>query len=1093
MPITFKSPAPTVAHALVRAVSALVPTLARSPCLFILVLSLCTHALAAQNHGAISGTVRDVAGAPVPFVEITLRGDHTDFSRSLAADSSGKFRVANLAPGPYTLVLISPVYGISVSTVMVEDGKSTDHEIVLNNPTPPGDEAAPRAYLDLIHDHAEIAPGQQGSTTEGAGPYAFRANMSFNANGQRGQNNRFLLDDVDNNDNWTGGALLNPPAEAIAGVSLLDGYIPAASGHATGASVSVYTRSGSRELHGAAHEEFGNSVLDSRNFFDGARKPATTANQFGGNLGGPVRKGGWNFFADVEGLRSRQGLTVISTVPTAAQKLGDYAFAPIYNPFTIAPTSSGIFERQPFPNNQIPQSLFSPAGEKLLALYPDPNLPGGADNYRYSPSAPHNAGWFHGRAGKILSGNHFLSVAAGYEHEREQSPGALPAPAGLPLAQSSLGSDIAQNADDANMTSAAWDAAVAETAALSASLVNEFRAGAVSLNLQAQPLDQGMNWSTALDIPGLSGAGLPTVSPTGFTSLGAAGAAPFQLRMSNYQLEDTVRWTTAHHVWQFGVQAIRRFADGDAGNVSSRGTFLFTPDYTSQEGSAAPTGDSIASLLLGFPSEVERDVQFSPYHLRAWELSGFAGDQIRLGRLTINAGLRYSLYLPLTETADRMVNFNYSRTAPALDQFAGQGGVNQYAGLGFNKRALAPRVGFVFNLSPSGSTALRGGFSTDYDSGTYLAEGILARNPPYASLLDMINGTFQLGANLTAGLPAPAAVSLLNAQALNAAQGSINAIQPENYTPYADQWDLFLEHRLGLRLVLEIGGVGSMGIHLEDAFNANQPFPAPTPYATLRYPYEPYESRITYLNLGGGSTYYGGQAKLSGQIRPGLTMLLSYSQSKSVDDSVAPFSDPLSRPAAPQDTYNARGNRGLSPFDIAQRAVLTAQYDLPHRAGRGWLAPITRDWRASAMITLQTGFPFTPELAVNSLNNGGFQLPNRTGNGALPAGQRSYLDWFNSSLGAANSAFQVPALYHYGDSGFDILRGPGLANLDAALSRSFRLRDSLHLETRLAATNLLNRANFALPNRYLGVESSGVISHTVTPARQLQLSVRVAW
>ncbi|MGA3261924.1 MAG: carboxypeptidase-like regulatory domain-containing protein [Bryobacteraceae bacterium] len=177
--------------------------------------------------------MRDVAGAPVPFVEITLRGDHTDFSRSLAADSSGKFRFANLAPGPYTLVLISPVYGISVSTVMVEDGKSTDHEIVLNNPTPPGDEAAPRAYLDLIHDRAEIAPGQQGSTTEGAGPYAFRANMSFNANGQRGQNNRFLLDDVDNNDNWTGGALLNPPAEAIAGVSLLDGYIPAASGHAT--------------------------------------------------------------------------------------------------------------------------------------------------------------------------------------------------------------------------------------------------------------------------------------------------------------------------------------------------------------------------------------------------------------------------------------------------------------------------------------------------------------------------------------------------------------------------------------------------------------------------------------------------------------------------------------------------------------------------------------------------------------------------------------------------------------------------------------------------------------------------------------------
>ncbi len=1057
------------------------------------IVLLLMRLLAAQDHGAIAGTVVDAAGNPVPFVEVTLLRPHTDYRCTLVADSHGNYRADGIASDRYNVVVTSPIYGMSISTAVVEDGKTTNDAIVLHNPPPPGDVDAGRAYLDSIREQAQIAPGQQGSATERAGPYAFRANMSFNANGQRGQNNNFQLDGMDNNDKWTGGAILNPPAEAIGAVDLVDGYIPAESGHATGASVRVYTRSGSSELHGSAYGQFGNSALDARNFFDGSRKPAMATNQFGGNLGGPVRKGRWFFFADLDGLLSRQGLTVISTVPTAGQKAGDYAFAPIYNPFTIAATPSGIFERQPFTDNQIPPSLFSPAGEKLLALYPDPNLPGAADNYRYTPSAPHNAGWFHGRSDQRLSAQHSLFVAAGYEHEREQSPGALPAPAGLPLSPASLGSDITQDANDDDMITNAWDAAVAETWTLGPSLINEFRAGAASLHLQAQPLNQGMNWSALLDIPGLSGAGLPTVSPTGFTSLGAAGAAPFDLRVSNYQLEDTVRWTTAHHVWQFGVQAARRLADGDAADVSSRGTFFFTPDYTSQEGSATPTGDSIASLLLGYPSEVERDVQFSPYHLRAWELSGFAADQIRLGRLTIQAGLRYSLYPPLTETSNRMANFNYSRTTPALDQFAGQSGANQYAGLGFNKRALAPRVGFVFNLSPSGFTALRGGFSTDYDAGTYLAEGMLARNPPYASMLDMINGTFQLGPNLTAGLPAPVPASLLTAAALNAAQGSINAIQPENYTPYADQWDLFLEHRLGAGLAFEIGGVGSMGIHLEDAFNANQPFPAPTPYATLRYPYEPYESRITYLNLGGGSTYYGGQVRLSGQVRPGLIVLLSYSQSKSVDDSVAPYTDPQSRPAAPQYTYNARANRGLSPFDIAQRAVWTALYDLPHQAGRGWLAAATRDWRASLMVTLQTGFPFTPELAVNSLNNGGFQLPNRAGSGALPAGQRSYLDWFDASLGEADGAFQVPALYQYGNSGFDILRGPGLATTDAALSRSFRLRESLRLEARIAATNLLNDVNFALPNRFLGVESSGVISHTVTPSRQLQLAVRVVW
>ena len=442
----FRTKIPAVAHALARAVSALVPTRARGrdasrdtihrcagrgrPCTFILALSLCIRVLAAQSSGAVSGTVLDAAGNPVPFVEITLLGQHTDFRRTLAADSDGTYRVAHLAPGPYTIAVTSAIYGISAAAAVVEDGKTADGTIVLNRPIPPGDADALRAYLDSVRERAEIAPGQQGSATEAAGPYGFRGNMSFNANGQRGQNNNFVLDGMDNNDNWTGAAMLNPPAEAIGAVSLMDGYIPAASGHATGASVSVYTRSGSTELHGTVHDEFGTSALDARNFFDGSQKPAMMANQFGGNLGGPVRKAGWYFFADLEGLRSRQGLTVISTVPTAAQKLGDYAFAPVYNPFTIAPTPSGIFERQPFPNNQIPQSLFSPAGENLLALYPDPNLPGVADNFRYSPSASHNAGWFHGRSVSVCPRSTPCPWPPGTSASASNRPARCPRPPG---------------------------------------------------------------------------------------------------------------------------------------------------------------------------------------------------------------------------------------------------------------------------------------------------------------------------------------------------------------------------------------------------------------------------------------------------------------------------------------------------------------------------------------------------------------------------------------------------------------------------------------------------------------------------------------
>jgi hypothetical protein len=161
--------------------------------------------------------------------------------------------------------------------------------------------------------------------------------------------------------------------------------------------------------------------------------------------------------------------------------------------------------------------------------------------------------------------------------------------------------------------------------------------------------------------------------------------------------------------------------------------------------------------------------------------------------------------------------------------------------------------------------------------------------------------------------------------------------------------------------------------------------------------------------------------------------------------------------------------------------MLTASYELPFHV------------RLGTLITIQSGLPFTPQLAVNSLNNGGFQLPNRAGSGTLTPSQQSYLQWFNTGVNGAGSAFQLPPLYQYGNSGYDILRGPGLANTDVSLARDFALRESLYLRTRVEVFNLLNRTNFALPERLLGVESSGVISHTATPSRQIQLVVKLDW
>ena len=957
----------------------------------------------------ISGVIFEPGGARSSLATVTIKSRSGVVRRDLVTDLDGKYRAIDLSADSYTVTARSVRTGNSATVrAVVHDGQNIDLPIRLS---------------DVWKVDPPITHGQEGGNLEGYGPYGIRGNFSINAVGQRGQDNNFLLDGMDNNDAWLHGVALAPPAEIVESASLASPYIPAEYGRATGAVVNVQTRSGTNQLHGSGYDYFQNSALNTRNFFDGADKPAATRNQFGANLGGPIRKDDWFFFLDAEALRERQGLTVISTVPTVAQKSGDFGGVRIYDPFSISPD----FIRLPFANNRIPASMIPAAARNLVALYPDPNLPGGADNYRFTPALINNASDFGTHLDNTLPRSS-LSVRFNYQHRNQQSPSALPSGA----------SDPSQHADDAQTLLTAWSGGVSHSYVLSPTLLNQFRIGASQIRMNGDPND-----------PTLS-----TVAPEGFVQLGANNVIPFRIRMTSYQLEDSVRWTHGRHTFEAGFSILRRNAAGNASGWTSRGNFLFTPDYTSQQG-VAQTGDSIASLLLGFPTDVRRDVQLADYNLRAWEASVFIQDELRIGRrLTIQAGIRYSLDPPLTEANDRLVNFHFGVTGD----------------VSFYKKAIAPRIGFTLDVFGTGATILRGGFSKAYDPGSYLTTGALARNAPYASRLDLINGTFQLGSNLTDGFPA-----------VNATNQAVYAIGPGNYEPYADQWGLTIEQRLPARMTLEIAGMSSMGAHLYESYDANQPFPAPTPYPFARYPFESYHGRVDYLDLAGGSTYYGGQLKLSGQPRPGLHLVATYLYSKSIDDSTAPGTDQDSRPPGPQYIYSLRSVRSVSPFDIPQRLMLTASYELPFHV------------RVGTLVTIQSGLPFTPELAVNSLNNGGFQLPNRVGSGTVPASQQSYLQWFNTGLSGPGSAFELPPLYQYGNSGFDILRGPGLANADASVARDFALRESLHLRTRLEVFNLLNRANFALPERLLGVESSGVISHTATPSRQMQLLIKLEW
>ena len=1063
-----------------------------------IVLLTCVGSAAADGSGSISGIVFDAAGKPAPLASVMLVNEKSGLRRDLAADQSGAYQAANLPAGNYAVTARSVRTGaVARAEVVVPEGRNVDFPITLSA-KPAGVDYTlfrevplnGRSYLDVLRDSSEATsePGKE---------------QTLNSVGLRGQGNNYLVDGTDNNEPWRGGAILRPSLDAIETADLVAVYIPANLGHATGAAIDVRTRAGSSSLHGSAFDYLENSALGARNFFDGAAKPGLVQNQFGVNVGGPLHRSGWFFFINEESARERRGLTVISTVPSAAEKTGSFGAIPIYDPNSIVQLTGTAFSRSPYLGNQIRPSQISNAARNLAALYPDPNLPGAVDNYRFTPSLLSNSDRLDLRSDKTFSRRGMLMARFNYERQNELSPGALPAPPALHLPPGWFaGSDPLQHADADITKPFAWAAAIADTFVARPSLVNDFRASIARLDLNTSSSDSGLNAASVLGIAGLGSDGLPGVWPSGYAQLGAAGPVPFEIRTTNYQVQDTVRWTTAHHAWTFGVQAIRRHADGNAAEWSSRGTYIFTPDYTGQQ-TGNYTGDAFASLLVGYPSEIRRDVQFEPYHIRGSELAGFAQDEIRLWRrLTVQAGLRYSVNPPLAEANNRIVNFNFDEQAPAVNQFAGQGSVNRYAGLGFHQRDIAPRVSFALDLGGKGATALRGAFTRTVDPGAYLVEGSLARNAPFASRLDLFNGTLQVGPSLTDGLPAPVSSPLLNVNSLIASQSAVIAIQHQAYTPYADQWGLFLQQLVRPRLTAEIGIMSSMGIHLIAGYNLNQPFPAPTPYCCHRWPFEPYDSHVDYLGFAGGSTYYAGQAKLSGELASGLQVIALYRFAKSEDDASEPFSSRESRPEGYLYIYNPRGSRSPSTFDVTQKLVTTVLYEFPFHDGRNagsgsshLLRRALANWRAGAVVTAQTGFPFTPELAVNNLNNGGFQLPNRVGSGALPSGERSYLHWFNTSLSPSdpNHAFETPDLFQYGNSGFDILRGPGMATVDANLARSFTLNERLRLETRVEAFNLLNRTNFGLPNRLIGIVTSGVIDHTSTPSRQMQVVMRLEW
>lgn len=1099
--------------------------------------------LAQSASGTFLGIVKDSSGALIPNATVTIVNNATGFRRELNTNASGEYEAPYIPLGDYTITVKASGFRTVERTglnLQVDQKARVDVTLAVGDvaETIQVSEAAPivkadssefgdvvqkrqvqelplngRNYVQLVHLQPGVTTGQQGGNIEGAGAFVPRGTGSFNAVGQRSQNNNFLVDGIDNNEGWINSTILQPSVEATQEFKVYIANPPAEFGRSSGGIVNVQTRAGTNEFHGSVYDYLRNSALDARDFFQrktsssSRRIPAFRQNQFGATFGGPIKKNSWFFFGDYQGLRQGRGLNVVSVVPTAAQKAGDFGATAIYDPLTNTPdpASPGLFLRTPFANNRIPEARVPRAARLLTNLYPDPNS--GANQYFFSPNRIQRDDAFNIRSDKVLVANKnnlFVRVSRGYDFT--DLPGALPKPANPGFTMGDFaGGDTAQLADAADFKLTTWGGVVSDTHVFRPNLLLDTRIGFSRFDLFAVPKDMNINSARELGIPGVNEAlppysgGLPAIRPTGFAFLGANTPIPSISTNTNYQTNANLTYIKGRHSFKMGWQTIRRHLNFFESQDPARGFFNFNAEFTNNSRGAG--GSPIASLLLGYPTAITRATLFGSFGLRGWEHSWYVQDDFKVSRrLTLNLGLRHEIFLPLTEVAGRLANFNFDPANPAPSLIPALGG-DKYAGRKLDNNNLAPRVGFAYSVTNNNKTVLRGSFGTHYVSVHYAGQGALGRNVPFMPIQNFAPGSLNVGRNLTDGIPVPTFNPLTTSAQVQAAAiagqvGTVQAVDRDTKFTKALQWGMNVQHEIGSGLLIDIGYLGSRGLNLFSSYNLNQAQPG-TAALALRRPIQALNqiANINFLGYYGASSYNGLLTKVQKTFRNGTSVMVVYTWGKSIDDSISGSSGQTNRAGGYQDINNRRQARSESTFNVPHRFVLSGVYELPFGKGRSlantdnkFVNGAISGWQFNAIATMQSGFGITPTMAASNLNNAGaYQLPNRICDGNLPGDQRSITRWFDTGC------FVAPPALTYGNSGLNIVRGPGLKQVDLALLKNFGLgfRENARLQFRAEAFNIANQANFRNPNFNIGVPAGGTITQTQTGfGRQVQLVLK---
>ena len=440
--------------------------------------------------------------------------------------------------------------------------------------------------------------------------------------------------------------------------------------------------------------------------------------------------------------------------------------------------------------------------------------------------------------------------------------------------------------------------------------------------------------------------------------------------------------------------------------------------------------------------------------------------------LTINAGLRYELPLPFYETSNHYADVIlepgplYGQLLNASD--AAQNGYRR-SFVDPNFHNFAPRLGFAWQPDPSTVVRAAGGIFYGRDENVPVADRP-TNNPPYYILSSYTSDQIDPSIVLATGFPANA-ISPSNVKT-----PSVNSYLKHSPTPYVQQWTLNLQRNFGLGFVGQLTYVGSSTHNLYYPNQIDQPTPGPGAIQARR-PFPQYSALHAYAPLV-NANYNSLQVQMERRFSNGFSLLTAYTWGHAIDNGPSQVDTVV----VPQNAYDFAAERGNSAFDIRNRFVTSVLYELPFGKGKPLLADsrvgnaIAGGWQLAAIFSAQSGLSFTPVEGVDASNTGTTEHPNRIGNGNLPSGHRTIDHWFDTS------AFATPAQYTFGNSGRDILNGPGFHNIDFGLSRVIGLVEGASLEIRAEAFNLFNTPQFGSAQRYAGPIHHGRYLLGVQPA-----------